>query len=104
AQMPAPEPFVEAARKRVALGLLVGRIVDEQGIEADRAAVEKRLGELAGHFGEPEQIVRAYRQDARLMGQIEMAVVEDLVVDWLIDKAKIKDRKMSFQDVIGQDS
>ncbi len=99
-QMPAANVFEEPARRRVALGLVVARLVEEAGIEADNASVEARLQQMVSQFGEPEPVLAAYRKDPRLMGQIEMAVVEEKAVDWLIEHAKIKDKKKPFQEVM----
>ena len=46
-QVPPPEPFVEPARRRVALGILVGELIKTRGIKLDRARVEGRLAEMA---------------------------------------------------------
>lgn len=100
AKMPPAEPFLEAGRKRVALGLLVSKLVETAGLKADTAGVDLRLEALASQFSEPEQIMRAYRKDPRLMNQLEMAVVEEKAVDWLIERAKIKDVKSTFSEVM----
>ena len=62
--MPPPEPFVEPARRRVALGLLIGEVIKTRGIQIDRAAVDARLAELAATYPDPEAILKAYRQNA----------------------------------------
>jgi len=103
-KMPAAEQFVESGKRRVALGLLVAKVVDTAELQADRENVDARLQMLASQFGEPEQIIRAYRNDPRLMGQIEMAVLEEKAVDWLLEKAKIKDRKTTFREVMQIDN
>lgn len=103
-KMPPAEPFVEPGRRRVALGLLVARLVETAGIEADQDSVNQRLQTLAGQFSDPAQIMQAYRKDPRLMNQIEMAVVEDMAVDWLLEKAKIKEIKATFREVMEPDA
>lgn len=104
ARLPPPEPFMEAARRRVARGLLVGKIVDEQNIEADRAAVDARLEELTAQFEQPQQIIEMYRSDPRLMRQIEMSVIEQKAIDWLLGRAKVKERNTSFQELMQPDA
>ncbi|MBT8144211.1 MAG: trigger factor [Gammaproteobacteria bacterium] len=98
------EPFMDNARKRVARGLLVGQLVEQEGISADRESVEAKLDSLVGQYGDPEQIASVYRSDPRLMQQLEMAVIEEKVIDWLIDQAKVTERKRSFQDVMQQNN
>ncbi|NNF66211.1 MAG: trigger factor [Gammaproteobacteria bacterium] len=101
-KMPAAEQFQEPARRRVALGLLVAKVVETAGLEADPESMETRLQEMAAQFGEADQVMDAYRKDPRLMSQIEMAVVEEKAVDWLLDQAKIKDVKTTFKEVMNQ--
>jgi ATP-dependent Clp protease protease subunit len=83
-QLPPPEPFAEPARRRVALGLLVGELIRTRGIQLDRNRVEARLADLAGAYPEPQAILKVYRQNAEAMRQIENAVLEDQVVEDLL--------------------
>ena len=99
-QVPPPEPFLEPARKRVALGLLVGELIRTKGVKIDRARVEQRLAELAATYPEPEVILKAYREDANALRQVENLVLEDQVVDLLLEKAKVKDQPATFKDVM----
>ncbi|NNF62053.1 MAG: trigger factor [Gammaproteobacteria bacterium] len=99
-QMPPADQFVEAGRRRVALGLLVAKVVETAELQADQASIDARLQAMARQLGDPEQIMRAYRNDPRLMGQIEMAVLEEKAIDWLLERAKTKDRKTTFQELM----
>ena len=45
-QVPPAEPFVEPARRRVALGMLVNELVKTREIKIDRTRVDARLGNL----------------------------------------------------------
>ena len=103
-KLPPPEPFLDAARRRVARGLLVGRIVEQENIEADRAAVDERLEQLTGQLDDAAGVVSLYRSDQRLMRQLEMTVIEQKAINWLIEKAKIKDRKQSFRELMQLDN
>ena len=44
---------------------------------------------------------RAYLQNADAMRQIESSVLEDQVVDWVLGRAKITDRPVSFTELTG---
>ena len=99
-QVPPPEPFVEGARKRVALGLLIGELIKTRGLKIDRERVEARLADLAASYPDPEQIIKAYRQNADALRQIENIVIEDQVVDLLLEKAAVTDQPATFKDVM----
>lgn len=99
-QVPPPEPFVEGARRRVALGLLIGELIKTRGLKIDRERVESRLADLAASYPDPEQIIKAYRQNADALRQIENIVIEDQVVDLLLEHAKVTDQPATFKDVM----
>jgi len=100
-QVPPREPFIEPARKRVALGLLLGQIVQAQGLKADRERLNERLDKLVATYPNPEEVRRAYLQNPQAMGQLESAVLEDQVVDWAVSLARVSERPMSFAELTG---
>jgi trigger factor len=99
-QIPPPDAFLEPARRRVALGILIGELIKSQGIQIDRALVESRLADMAATYPDPEPMLKAYRQSPDAMRQIENLVLEDQVVDYLLARAKVTDQKTSFKDVM----
>jgi trigger factor len=99
-QLPPPETFLEPARRRVALGILMGELIRSRGLQIDRARVESRLADMAANYPDPEPVLKAYRQNAEAMRQIENMVLEDQVVDYLLERAKVTDQPASFKDVM----
>lgn len=99
-QVPPPDPFVEPARRRVALGLLVGELVRARGLTLDRARVDARLAELAGTYPDPDAMIGAYRQNPDAMRQVENMVLEDQVVDYLLERAKVTDQPSTFKELM----
>ncbi|MBV9346243.1 MAG: trigger factor [Gammaproteobacteria bacterium] len=100
-QLPPAQSFEEPARRRVTLGLLVGQIVQNEGLKVDRARVQERLAELTESYPDPEQARRAYLQNADAMRQIEAAVLEEQVVEWLLARARVSERPASFKELTG---
>jgi trigger factor len=102
-QLPAREPFEEPARRRVALGLLMSQIVQAEQIKLERERVQTRLTDLVASYPEAQQdeARRAYLQNQDAMRQIESAALEDQVVDWLLAKANITDKPMTFKEITG---
>src|SRR5256885_7911025 len=98
-QLPRRELFEEPARRRVALGLLVAQIVQTEGMKADRERVQARVIELAEGYPNPEEARRAYQHNRDAMRTIESAVLEDQVVDWLLARARVTERAMSFSEL-----
>jgi trigger factor len=100
-QVPPREPFIEPARRRVALGLLLSQIVQAQGLKVDRQRLNERLDNLVASYPNPEEARRAYLQSPEAMRQIESAVLEDQVVDWTLGQARVSERPMSFAELTG---
>jgi len=100
-QLPPREPFEEPARRRVALGLLIGELARREKLQPDRERVFARLEELAASYPNPEEVRRSTLQNADAMRQIETGVVEDLVVDWILSRARVTDRPGSCAELTG---
>jgi trigger factor len=100
-QLPRPEAFLEPARRRVALGLLVTHIVQGQGIKVERERVLARLNALVEGYPNPDEARRAYLQNTEAMRQIESAALEDQVVDWIVERAQVTERPMTFTELTG---
>jgi trigger factor len=100
-RLPAREAFEDTARRRVALGLLVGHIVQAQGMKVDRERLQARLAELVETYPNPDEARRAYQQNQDAMRQIESAVLEDQVIDWVLEHARVTERPMNFAELTG---
>jgi trigger factor len=99
-QIPAPELFVEPARRRVALGLLIGELVKVKGLQLDRTRVDARLSELAATYPDTDAILNAYRQNPDAMRQVENMVLEEQVVDYLLERARVTDQPSTFKELM----
>ncbi len=92
--------FSEAARRRVALGLLVGEVIKSRKLELDRGRLDQTLTALAGDYEKPEDLMRYYRANPQLMQGVEAMTLETQVVESLLGEAKIKERKTSFEELM----
>ena len=99
-QVPPPDGFVEPARRRVALGLLIGELIRTRGLQLDRARVETRLAELSATYPDPDAIMHAYRQNPDALRGVESMVLEDQVVDHLLEKAQVTDQPSTFKELM----
>jgi trigger factor len=100
-QLPPREPFEEPARRRVALGLLVGEVIRRESLQVDRERVNTRLDEIASAYPNADEVRRAYLQNPDALRQIEQSVLEDQVVEWVVSQAKVTDRPISFAELTG---
>src|ERR1700744_3802192 len=99
-QAPPRDPFVEPARRRVALGLLLNDVIRKQNLIADRARVNERLDEMVSAYGDAAAMKRAYMQNADAMRQVEGLALEDQAVDWILAHAKVRDVPSTFKELM----
>lgn len=92
--------FEEQAARRVKLGLVVGEIITKKNLEKDQARVDEMLDTLASTYEDPQALLEYYRSNQQAMQTIEAAVMEEMIVDWVVEKAKVKDEKVSFSELM----
>jgi trigger factor len=99
-QLPPRESFEPTARRRVALGLLLNEVIRRAGIQADAGQVQRRLDELVATYADPEEARRQYLQNESATRQLQMSVLEDQAVDWIVKAAQVTDQPGSFKDIM----
>lgn len=96
--------FKDQAARRVKLGLIVGEIIKQNDLKKDQARVDEMLNSLAASYEDPQALIEYYQTDQNAMQTIEAAVMEEMIVDWVLKQAKIKDEKMKFTDIMNSQS
>ena len=99
-QIPPPDAFQDAARRRVQLSLLIGEVIKTANIQVDQAQVQARFEELAQQYPDAQQALEQYRTNPQIRRQMEAAVLEDQVVDWLLERARVTDKQASFKELM----
>jgi len=99
-QPPPVEQFMEGAEKRLRLGLLMGELAKQNEIKIDPDRVQAKLEEFAQTYEKPEEMIKIYRSDERAMGQIENIVLEEQVLDLVLDRAKVSEKKLKFKELM----
>lgn len=88
------------AYHRVALGLLMSELVTRQNIQVDEQRVRDILETLATAHQDPEEFTRSYEQDPQLMGNVRALALEEQVVDWLLERAQVTEKKSNFSEIM----
>lgn len=99
-EAPPREPFEEAAKRRVALGLLVGEVIRREQLRPDEAKLEERIESAAASYPDPEQAARQIRDSREFMSQLEAVVLEDQVVEHLLGKVKVVEQPSTFKELM----
>lgn len=92
--------FEQTARRRVALGLLIGEVIKERAIKLDPARVDKALDDMAADYEQPEEVRQYYRSNAQMMQSLSAVVLEDQVVENLLDGVTPTEQPMSLEQLL----
>ena len=98
-QLPA-ELFEADAKKRVALGLIVGEVVKQREVKVDDDRVRAMIEEMASAYQEPQQVIDWYYSNEQQLSQVMYVVLEEQVVDTVLASAKVSEAEVSYQDAI----
>ena len=94
--------FMDAARKRVLVGLLVGEIARRNELRLDPKRLNETMNLIASTYEEPQQVIELYRNDAQLMSGLQARVMEEQVIDWIAERAQHTEQPLSFNEAIRQ--
>ena len=84
------------------VGLLIQELLKQHKIKLDPARVDQRVKELAAPYEKPDEAAQFYRGNRGMMTQIEAAVLEDQVVDFLLERATTQDADVELQGIHGR--
>jgi trigger factor len=100
---PIPEDiFRPQAERRVRLGLVVAELVRANNLQAKPEQIKAHVEELAASYEQPAEVVRWYYSDNRRLADVEAIVVENNVTDFVLSKAKVVEKQLPFDELMGQ--
>ena len=94
--------FRPQAERRVRLGLVVSDLVRANDLYAKPEQLKAHVDELAASYEKPEDVVRWYFGDRQRLGEVEAVVIENNVADFVLSKAKVTEKTLSFDELMGQ--
>jgi trigger factor len=86
----------------VRLGLALAELVRANDLTAKPAQIKSHIDELAASYEKPADVVRWYYGDTKRMADVEAIVIENNVTDFILSKAKIAEKAISFDELMGQ--
>ena len=92
--------FEERAKRRVALGLILGEIIQKNAIKLDDDKVRSTIEEMAKSYERPQDVVNWYYADESRLNEVQQMVLEDQTIEWLVAQAKVSDEQVNFSDVM----
>ncbi|MDO5687009.1 MAG: trigger factor [Neisseria sp.] len=92
--------FTERAEQRVALGLILSELVAQHDLQANDEQIREVVAGFAESYEDPQEVIDWYMNDQeRVQGPASLAT-EANVVAFILSKAKVNDKNMSFDDVM----
>ena len=98
------EWFADQAKRRVSLGLILSEIVKVNELHAKADQVKLIVEEAAQSYEHPEEVIRWYYAQPQRLSEIEGVAIEDNVVAWALSSAKVVDKAVAFDELMGHKS
>jgi trigger factor len=94
------EMFEGQAKRRVALGLILGEIIRKNDIKVDDTKVRSTIEDMAVSYERPEDVLEWYYSDESRLNEVKQMVLEGQTVEWIVEQAQVSDETVSFDDIM----
>ena len=94
------ETFKEEAMKRVKIGILLNKIIEDKELKPDGDKVKEIIEERAKNYKDPQQVINYFYSDDEQLRNIESISLEEQVVDTIRAEAKSSDEEISYEDCV----
>jgi trigger factor len=99
-----PEMFQDQAKRRVALGLVIGELARAEGLQPKPAEVRALIEQEAQTSESPAEVVKWFYMQPERLSEMEAVALEANVVKWVLSKAKVVDKEIPFDELMGSAS
>lgn len=98
-QLPA-DLFEEQAKERVKVGLLLGEVIRGNELKVDEKKVDEIIENNASAYEDPAEVIAYYKGNEEMMQQIRNVALEEQAIEFILDNAKVKAKKTSFDELM----
>ena len=98
------QAFEEAARRRVALGLIINELKDREKLGPKPAEVRALVEQEAQGYESPAEVVKWFYMQPQRLSEMEALALETNIVKWVLAKAKVLDKPVTFDELMGAGS
>ncbi len=102
-ELPA-EMFTEQAERRVKIGLLLGEVIKVNELKVDETKVNELIASAASAYEDPKEVIEYYANNQELTQQMQNVALEEQAVEFLVEKAKVSDKKASFNEIMNPEA
>ena len=94
------ETFEEEAKKRVSVGIILNKIIEEKGLKADGDRVRKLIEDRAAMYKEPQQVVNWFYSNEEQLRSIESISLEEQVLEILLSEASAIEEELTYEECV----
>lgn len=94
--------FRPQAERRVRLGLVVAELVRTNNLQAKTEQIKAHIEELSASYEKPADVMRWYYSDNNRLADVEAIVIENNVTEFVMGKAKVSEKTVSFDELMAQ--
>ena len=98
-----PQAFEAAARRRVALGLIIAELARAEKLQPKPAEVRALIEQEAASYESPAEVVKWFYMQPQRLSEMESLALESNVVSWVLSKAGAVDKPVPFDELMGSD-
>jgi trigger factor len=99
-----PQAFEATARRRVALGLIIAELSRAEKLQPKPAEVRALIEQEAQSYESPAEVVKWFYMQPQRLQEMEGLALEANVVRWVLQKAKVADQAMPFDELMGSNA
>jgi trigger factor len=96
-----PALFEDQAKRNATLRLVLGEVVNKHQLQANAEQVRAMVEQFAQSYERPEDVIRYYYDDPKRLDEPAALATEENVVNWVLEAAKVTDKKVKFDDLMG---
>jgi trigger factor len=100
----AKKEYQTLAERRVRLGLVLAEIGEKADVQVTddemQAAVYQQIQQYPG---QEEQVLNYFKENPDAVAGLRAPLYEDKVIDFIVDKAEVKDKKVSKEELMKED-
>ncbi|VAX07269.1 Cell division trigger factor [hydrothermal vent metagenome] len=95
------ELFLDEAKRRVALGMIMSEVVKNNEMEIDAKRLRDKVNQIAANYDDPDEVVQWYYSNQEQLGQLENVVLEEQITDWVLEQVTVEEEKTTFAELTG---
>jgi len=95
------QAFEETARRRVALGLVIAELARAENLQPKPGEVRALVEQEAQSYESPAEVVKWFYMQPQRLSEMEALALEGNVVKWVLSKAKVLDKPVAFDELMG---